>query len=113
MKLMAKRDKLSELEKAERKIAQLEREKEEYRKKYELLKNRGSRKVVIAGLVKAKRAYYTQCNRIIDNDPCEATDTSISKVKKITSTQANAGHHNTLIISSVYLSGIVSIGCLC
>lgn len=29
---------LSELEKAERKIAQLEREKEEYRKKYELLK---------------------------------------------------------------------------
>lgn len=32
------KDKLSELEKAERKIAQLEREKEEYRKKYELLK---------------------------------------------------------------------------
>ena len=31
-------DELSELEKAERKIAQLEREKEEYRKKYELLK---------------------------------------------------------------------------
>lgn len=31
-------DKLSDLEKAERKIAQLEREKEEYRKKYELLK---------------------------------------------------------------------------
>lgn len=31
-------DDLSELEKAERKIAQLEREKEEYRKKYELLK---------------------------------------------------------------------------
>jgi transposase-like protein len=29
---------LSELEKAERKISQLEREKEEYRKKYELLK---------------------------------------------------------------------------
>lgn len=32
---------LSELEKAERKIAQLEREKEEYRKKYELLKKAG------------------------------------------------------------------------
>lgn len=31
-------DELSELEKAERKIAQLEREKEEYRRKYELLK---------------------------------------------------------------------------
>lgn len=31
-------DELSELEKAEHKIAQLEREKEEYRKKYELLK---------------------------------------------------------------------------
>lgn len=31
-------DDLSELEKAERKIAQLERDKEEYRKKYELLK---------------------------------------------------------------------------
>lgn len=31
-------DELSELEKAERKIAKLEREKEEYRKKYELLK---------------------------------------------------------------------------
>lgn len=31
-------DELSELEMAERKIAQLEREKEEYRKKYELLK---------------------------------------------------------------------------
>ena len=31
-------DEISELEKAERKIAQLEREKEEYRKKYELLK---------------------------------------------------------------------------
>ncbi len=31
-------DELSALEKAERKIAQLEREKEEYRKKYELLK---------------------------------------------------------------------------
>lgn len=31
-------DELSDLEKAERKIAQLEREKEEYRKKYELLK---------------------------------------------------------------------------
>jgi len=31
-------DNLSELEKAERKIRQLEREKEEYRKKYELLK---------------------------------------------------------------------------
>jgi transposase-like protein len=33
-----KEDELSDLEKAERKIAQLEREKEEYRKKYELLK---------------------------------------------------------------------------
>lgn len=33
-----KEDALSDLEKAERKIAQLEREKEEYRKKYELLK---------------------------------------------------------------------------
>ena len=31
-------DELSELEKAQRKIAQLEREKEEFRKKYELLK---------------------------------------------------------------------------
>ncbi len=31
-------DELSDLEKAERKISQLEREKEEYRKKYELLK---------------------------------------------------------------------------
>ena len=31
-------DEISDLEKAERKIAQLEREKEEYRKKYELLK---------------------------------------------------------------------------
>jgi transposase-like protein len=31
-------DVLSDLEKAERKIAQLEQEKEEYRKKYELLK---------------------------------------------------------------------------
>ena len=31
-------DKLSDLEKAERKIAQLEREKEEYRMKYELFK---------------------------------------------------------------------------
>ena len=31
-------DKLTELEKAQRKIAQLEREKEEFRRKYELLK---------------------------------------------------------------------------
>jgi hypothetical protein len=31
-------DELTELEKAQRKIAQLEREKEEFRKKYELLK---------------------------------------------------------------------------
>ena len=36
-------DELSELEKAERKIAQLEREKEEYRKKYELLKKADQR----------------------------------------------------------------------
>ncbi|MEG0250989.1 MAG: helix-turn-helix domain-containing protein [Peptostreptococcus sp.] len=36
-------DELSEMEKAERKIAQLEREKEEYRKKYELLKKADQR----------------------------------------------------------------------